>query len=484
MFASRRVAIAVLLGLAVFASSCSADSTPTATERERARPEASILPPATQNDGAPAEPEVEENNDDGRLVIQHADHQLSTILPDGTEATVLTDDPNTINTQPSWAPDGSRIAWVTIDATGDAQIASDRFDRSDYRTVNVDRAPFYLYWDPSASRIAHLSPVLGGIDLGIAEPLAEEGPANRRLDRGEPYFLSWGPDGEEMLVHASGFRLDRIDLGSATIIVEEFPGEFGAPTWLMDDSIAFVERSEDTQVLVTSGASGEGRRPLVSFDGNLRFTISNQGNRIALQVNPSINDEDDIVTASTRRGFGPVEATTASHAARQTDPTPEPTATPEFDTSLDAIDQLTPGVPYLMGTFGGDPFQLSLNPAVALLPSPDGQTVAWLEESPVAPGAYAWHFDRSGNRTVGPSFVPSTETALNYLPFFDQYSQSHDFWSPSSNLFVWSGHPAGTSEDDGVWVLDMTTGESSRLSDGVFAAFTRTPSASGAASAL
>ena len=71
----------------------------------------------------------------------------------------------------------------------------------------------------------------------------------------------------------------------------------------------------------------------------------------------------------------------------------------------------------------------------------------------------------------------------DYLPFFDQYEQSHDFWSPSSNLFVYAGRQLG-DESDGIWMFDRTTGQITRVADGVVASFTRTPEAAGAASAL
>ena len=435
------------------------------------------MPPAeTDPDFSPDEQEEapQENPDDGRLVVQDGNFQLFTMLPDGTEVAELTD-PGTLNSQPSWAPDGSRVAWVSIEeATGQVSVAADRFDRSDFRSIEVAEAPFYLYWDPSASRIAQLSPSPGGIDLSITELLAEDGPTNRRVDRGQPYFLAWGPDGDELLVHASGFRLDRIDLGSATIIVDEFPANFGAATWLPDDTLMFADIEDDEQFLVTTGDAGEGRRPLVTYDGSLRFTVSNEGNRIVMQAVPA-EDENGVVTASAR-----VETGAEVTLAAQIDPTP----TPEFDDSLDAIDPIETGIPYIMGTFGGEPFPLSNNPAVAMFPSPDGQAIAWFEASALERGALTLHIDANGQQTILPAFVPSAETRSAYFPFFDQYSQSHDFWSPSSNLFVYSGHPAGTNEPDGIWVFNRTTGEQTRIADGVVASFTRTPQAGGARSAL
>lgn len=456
----------------LLATSCSGTGTSSDAESPTAeadnRPQGSILPPADPDgattDELPAPDAVEENPDNGRLVVQTAAGQLFTVLPDGTDTQQLTDDPGQFNSQPSWAPDGSRIAWVaTSQDDGSSALFTDRFDRSDTREIALETSPIYLYWDPSASKIAHLSPSPGGLDLGVAEPFGEDGPTNRRLDRGQPFFASWGPDGDELLVHASDFRLDRIDLGSATIIIDEFPGSFGAPTWLEDNSIMFAETRDGASTLVTAGVSGEGRRPLVRYDGLLRFAVSNEGNRIAMQVSPA-TATSDVVTASFQL--------------------PEPTTTPDFDTSLDAIDELVANVPYIMGTFGGEPFALSRNPALALVPSPDGRSVAWLEAVPGSSEAVTWFFDVRNETMFTPSFIPSSETLDDYLPFFDQYSQSHDFWSPSSSLFVYAGRPVGSAEPDGIWIFDTETRTSQRLDDGVFAAFTRTPSAGGAASAL
>jgi len=180
-----RRSLAILVLLCLIVSACTAEgSEPIAENPERQGPQGSILPPAeTDPDfgGEDLPEEVpEENPDDGRLVVQDNNAQLYTMLPDGDEVAELTD-PGTINTQASWAPDGSRVAWVARDATtGEASIAADRFDRSDFRSVDVEIPPFYLYWDPSAALIAHLGPSQGGIDLGVAGLAVLLGVGSRR----------------------------------------------------------------------------------------------------------------------------------------------------------------------------------------------------------------------------------------------------------------------------------------------------------------
>ena len=139
-----------------------------------------------------------------------------------------------------------------------------------------------------------------------------------------------------------------------------------------------------------------------------------------------------------------------------------------------------------MGSFGGDPFPLSNVPAVAFFPSPDGQAAAWLEPLPgaVDENTMVLRVD-TGNLPgiTSVPFIPSQVMLDEYLPNFDQYTQSHDYWSPSSNLLVYAGRELG-EDTDGIYLLDLTTGQTTRLADGVAASFTRTPQAAGAASAL
>lgn len=469
-----RPVLALVAIMVLVATGCTTTTDPEtqAEDTDRDRPEASVLPPANPDGpGAGPEPlEAIESDDDGRLVVQSLDDQISTMLPDGTEVIELTDG-TTSNRQPAWAPDGSFIAWVATDATGHHHIALDRYDNSAPSSVPVASEPFYLYWDPSANRIAHLGPTDAGIDLSITEPFGESGPTTRRIDRGEPYFMAWNPDGDELLVHASDFRLDRIDMGDATVIIDPDPGRFGAPVWVFDDSLVFADSQDDSQYLVTTGPSGEGRRPLVEYAGHIRFGVANHGTRVVMQSALVPDDDSDVATI----GFS---GSNNWMNALQTDPTPEP----GFEIEDDPIDLIAPGVPYAMGIYGGEPYALADGPAVAIFPSPDGRGIAWFE--PLGDGSRLMlRVDFAGTaHAIGP-IVPSQEMAESYLAFFDQYDLSHDFWAPSSRLFVYAGRTEA-DDTDGIWVFDTETGESTRIADGVVASFTHTPSVSGAGSIL
>ena len=75
-----------------------------------------------------------------------------------------------------------------------------------------------------------------------------------------------------------------------------------------------------------------------------------------MQAGPA-GDQDAVVTASA--GLTPAEDD-AVLIAKQTQTTPAPEL--QFADSLDAIDPIESGIPYLMVTFGGAPFPLSTHP--------------------------------------------------------------------------------------------------------------------------
>jgi len=407
-----------------------------------------------------------------RLVVQTGDLNLFTIKPDGSDRIDLTDPDTGAHTQPTWSPDGGRVAWSRFDpATAQASIASDRFDRSSPVEIEVPVPPFYLSWDRGSAQLAYLAPAVGGIDLGVAE-ISDEGEA-RRLDRGEPYWFSWGEEGDELFVHASTLRLDLVGFDGTTRIVEDFPAPFQVPVWIgAESTLVYADRLDGVNTLVTTGERGEGRLELATYDGYLQFVVTNDGGRVALQVSEQ-ETQEGIITAS------------FSTNARQT-PTPTPFVLPTPDPDdpfADPIDVLVPNQLQIMGLYGGEPFVVSATPALAFYWAPDGETLAWLERAPGPDGAVQWWFYSNDQIYSAAPFVPSQTFVRSYLPFFDQYAQSLTFWSPLSDELVYAAIDPTTGKS-GIWVQPVAPGAAPRLiADGEIAAWSPT-GAGGAVSAL
>ena len=88
--------------------------------------------------------------------------------------------------------------------------------------------PFYLSWDPTSSRIAYLgSPSEEDIELAILEVAGRS--SGTPLDAGQPFYLSWAPGGDQLLVHVGEDRLELLDLDGSLTTVADRPGTSPRP---------------------------------------------------------------------------------------------------------------------------------------------------------------------------------------------------------------------------------------------------------------
>jgi dipeptidyl aminopeptidase/acylaminoacyl peptidase len=378
-------------------------------------------PVAPPTDGAAGVP-----TDVGRLAVLDERGSLLTFAPDGTDAVVLAEavQGESLFRQPTWSPDGSRLAWVRIDVsegTASASLVTATADGSEPIETPTDAAPFYLSWDPTASRIAYLSsPAPPDIELGIME-VAEGGQEPTPLSTGSPFYLSWDPSGERMLVHVGGDRLERLEIDGTLTTVDARPGLFNAPVWSADGkSLFYVSAKGGRQQLVVHDLKKARGRRLVQYDGAIRFVVSPDGNHVAFQVNET---PDDV---------GP----------------------------LSVLDRRT-----------GKIERVATGPIPAFFWNPVGDRLLFLLPEAAADRVwFHWGVWDGTSTFTTPRFLPTDEFGRDYLQFFEQYAQSMSLWAPDGSAFTY----AGTSETgmQGIWVQPARSGaEPILVAEGVFAAW-------------
>ena len=347
----------------------------------------------------------------GRLAVIDASGRLVTMTPDGTDPTVLAavDRGTSEIQQPSWSRDGSRLAWVHLEtlASGavEGSVATARHDGSRATRTRTEIVPYYLNWDPTSSRIAYLGP-LTSAEVGFG--VVELGGRSRGavLDSGRPFYFSWAPSGDELLVHAGEDRLERLPLKGLPRTVDT-PAIFSAPVWTADGSKLVYGSQDDEglmELVVHDVAAGDAEA-LVTFDGLILFVVSPDGSRVAYQIVGEVET-------------GPLTVVDLASGD-----------------STAIVDRLT----------------------AAFFWSPDSERLLYLDPDP-DPEAYWYRWGIWDGETTfeTPRFEPSLLMVGDYLPFFEQYAQSMSLWSPDGSAFAYPG--MGEDGRTGIWVQEAEPG--------------------------
>lgn len=371
----------------------------------------------------------------GTLLIRQADGSLITLRPDGSEGTVLaTGDPQSLVVlQAVWSPDGERVAWaqaedseggvisrmVVSDAAGEAQ-----------RQAPLPVAPFYLFWDPTSSRIAFLGqadPLL----MGVVEPRADA-VAVSRLGRGAPFYFSWAPDGRTFVAHVAGDSLDTVDLeGSSAPVDARRVGVFQTPSWSPDGSSIYYARTsaEGRQDLVSRDVRSGDVTVLAPIDGVGYWVVSPDGSRVAFH------------------GRDP-------------------------ETEVNFFDRSLPDVATDLGVTvvdsdGSGLIRASDDPAISWSWSPDGSKLAILEPVYLDDGTmmFRWRIWSEGASFQTEPFTGSFGLLEEYAPHFSQFAQSASMWAPDGSAIAYTA-----DQQDGptqIWVQETVEGATAYpISDG------------------
>lgn len=346
-----------------------------------------------------------------RLLVLMDDGRLLTTDPDGGAEISLRGetDLDVEARQPVWSPDGASVAWVEIGTAGppaSSTLVTSRPDGSARREVEVDAGAFFLQWDPTSSRVAYLGSFRDAVGMGIADTEAAGGPVATTLGVGQPFYISWAPEGDRLLIHVGADTLGTIDLVGNLEPVGDPPGVFHAPVWLPDGRFVYAVLDGERQHLVVR--DGDEPTTLVEFRGAIEFVVSPRNDRVAYRVDAG-------------SGFGTV-----------------------------AVVSLRSGRSRTVGDV----------PASAFHWSPDGRRLLLMVPTEGDdPTAHRWHvWDGSETTEIGPTFLPSPTYLREYLPFFGQFAQSMTIWSPDGRSFAF---PGLIGDRAGIWVQDLGSDEPS-----------------------
>jgi TolB protein len=378
----------------------------------------------------------------GRIVVLADDGNIVTLHADGSDSRSLTEDASAdrVYRQPTWSPSGERVAWAEI-VTGGAGLSTAlrtaRIDGSDATSADAESyPPFYIHWGPDGNHLAYLSNWTRGIALRMVD-VTGGGSRAVTLGQGQPYYFDWAPGERRMLTHVGGERLALLSLDGSETRLPGASGVFGAPQWSADGQwLLYALRDRDGQRLILADADGQRERDVLPFDGQLSFSLSPDGRKIAYAITTR-----PVSAAS----FGP----------------------------LLVLDLAT-----------GESTRVSTHPALGFFWSPDSRSLIYLLPADIGPQApraslaaaeddelwLRWHLWNGTTSQELARFAPSATFLIDYLRFFDQYARSMTPWSPDSRAFVYAG--GGEDGRTGIWVHpiigDMAP---ARISDGTYAAW-------------
>jgi TolB protein len=361
------------------------------------------------------QPSVDVRGD--RLVVLRDDGNLVTLGPDGHDVLALTTGASLslVVQQPVPSPDGRSVAWVEIQGTGSRVVIASR-DGAKHHEVGLRFAPFYLQWDPSSSKIAYLGSVGSGIGLGLIEH-AKGNPTDRAVGGGRPLYLSWSPDGSQMLVHVGSRDLGRTDFAHTLDRIDVVPGTFQAPVWLPDGRVVYVARQGSVQQLVVAG--GGSRRVVATFRGGVLFDANPDGTRLAYRLDQPGGAQQGV---------------------------------------------------FVVGVDGGRPIRATARDTSAFFWSPrsDALLLMTVEPGTQTEPTHRWWLWDGRARPVSRPFLPSPTFFNDYVPFFDQYAQALTPWAPDGSAFAFAGQ---VGRQDGIWVQPADGSRATRVTDGQFVAW-------------
>ncbi len=381
---------------------------------ENAAPGGSVPTPPSS---PPVHPALSELS--GQLAIVDGG-DVTVANPDGTGSAIVDGQSvrQAVAAQPVWSVDGARLAWATTEPTQVSVSVLGGETSEEIEVAASDGNPiFYLQWAPDGTKLAYLR---NGPNGGVEAGEATVGLGLEPIDEGQPFYVSWSPSSDRLLAHVGSTSLGSggevlaygDDLVEPDVLLRPTIG-FTAPAWI--DDTTFVGAIDGGLAIVDleTGAAEN----LVETQGPIRFVVSPDGSRIAYTAEPIGGLPDGemmpLIVLDIETGQE-VVALERDAIAWEWSPAGDRLAIlgPERASGFEAV---------------------SFEPLAAFQGAE----------------AFRWFFWDEQIFAATPAHVPSPLEAGAYLPFFEQFAQSHHRWSGDGVGFTFAGTIGGQT---GIWV--------------------------------
>jgi len=361
----------------------------------------------------------------GRLLVLGTENEITTMRPDGSDPVTLAEpDPDIERTQPTWSPDGSRVAWTERRAHQETYLLVADTDGGNVVEWASPLLAVYIAWSPDGEHLA----LTGSQDMGdLLLAIAGRDGDIQVIDQGAPVYFDWAPDGTEVLARVSG-RFEYLAIDGSGRETVPATGEFRLGAHVAE-AVLLGNGRDVGEVLALANRQGEIERELLRYSAPMAFVADETGSRVAVMSR------------------GSPESQALSRLER---------------TDLPIIDAERL---FVVTTTNGDLEEVSRARNISWFWSPDGQDLLYSTVGAVdGTERLQWHtWDGEETKSYAP-FSPTGLFARDYLAYFDQFALSISLWAPDGSAFVYAG--GNNLEDAGIWVQKVEGGDPLRVSPG------------------